>query len=64
MIYNKANLDDTLRVAKILAAKNDKPRFVFATGYGYTIGNQIPPFSMKYYSVNPDGRILHGAGVI
>ncbi len=64
MRYNKADLNDALRVARIVANKSGKPRFVFATGYGYKIDIQIPPFAIRYYSVNPDGRILQGAGVI
>ena len=64
MKYNKASLNDTLRVALILANKSKNPRFVFATGYGYKIDINIPPFAIKYFSVNPDGKILHGSGVI
>jgi hypothetical protein len=53
MKYDRANLEDTLRVAKILALKSNKPKYVFATGDGYKIDHQIPPFSIKYYSVKP-----------
>ena len=64
MKYNRASLDDTIRVAKLLAAKSQKPKFVFATGCGYKIGTQIPPFAIKYMSVNPNGETLQGTGVI
>ncbi len=64
MKYNKADLEDTLQVAKILAHKTNKPRYVFATGYGYKIDTQIPPFAMKYFSINPDGRVFQGVGEI
>ena len=64
MKYNRASLDDTLRVAKSLASKSDKPRFVFVTGCGYKIDTQVPPFALKYFSVCPNGEIFHGAGEI
>ena len=64
MRYNKADLDDTIRVAKIMAYKANKPRFVFATGCGYKIDTQIPPFAIKYMSVNPNGETLLGTGIL
>ena len=64
MKYNKASLDDTIRVAKLLASKSQKPKYVFATGCGYKIDTQIPPFAIKYMSVNPNGETLLGTGVI
>ena len=53
MKYDRADINDTMRVAQILANKSDKPRFVFATGYGYKIDIQIPPFATRYHTVNP-----------
>jgi len=58
--YNKADLESTINAAKKII--QDKPLYVYATGEGYTIGKQIPPFGMRYYSVNPDGRVFLGAG--
>ncbi len=54
MKYNRADINDTIRVAQILANETNKPRYVFPTGCGWKIDIQVPPFAVRYHSVNPD----------
>ena len=52
MQYKRADINDTLRVAKIVSGKDNKPRFVFATACGFLIDRNPPPFAQQYYIVD------------
>jgi hypothetical protein len=53
--YNRADLSSTGRAAQKLAAADGRPRYVFATAYGFTIDLQPAPFGRPYIAVAPDG---------
>lgn len=53
--YNRGSLADTIRAARQLAARAEKPAYVFPTAYGLTIDWQKPPFGLQHYTVSPDG---------
>ena len=52
MKYNRGNIEDTLRVARIVSGKDNKPRFVFATAYGFVIDKNPPPVCQQHYRID------------
>ena len=52
MKYNRANINDTLRVAKAVSIKIRKPQYVYATACGYLIDNNPPAFAQAHYLVD------------
>lgn len=54
--YHHTNLAVTMTTAQIDARHAGAPRFVFATGNGYTIGNNPPPCTQSFYCCNPGQR--------
>ena len=55
MKYNRADLDDTVRIAK----KLNKQSYVFATANGYTIGNSPPPANQRYIRIDGQGNMFY-----
>ena len=56
MRYNRANLDETMRAAQWVAARDGHTRFVYATAYGFTISMTSPPAIQRYYRIS-QGKI-------
>jgi len=54
MKYNRGNLLDTFRVAKISSARNNKTLYVFATHGGYFIDQKPPTTLSAYYRIIGD----------
>ena len=52
MKYKRADINDTLRVAKIVSCKDNKPRFVFATACGFLIDKNPPAFAQQHYRID------------
>lgn len=52
MKYNRGNINDTLRVAKIISCRDNKPRYVFATSAGYLIDKNPPIFAQAHYLID------------
>jgi len=52
MRYNRGDINDTLRVASISSVKNNRVKYVFATGCGFLIDNNPPVFTQAFYIVN------------
>ena len=52
MKYNRGNINDTLRVAKIVLGRDNKARYVFATANGFLIDRNPPPFAQAHYIVD------------
>ena len=50
MRYNRGSFQSTIRAA-IKTSSAEHPAYVFATAYGYTIGNSRPPFHQNHYRV-------------
>lgn len=56
MKYNRANLEDTVRVAKQLKGMS----YVYATAYGYIIAKSAPPFdNQRYIRIDEQGNIFY-----
>jgi hypothetical protein len=53
MKYNRSDLKDTIRVAKVMANKWDKSMFVYPTALGFRIEKTRPPFHGDYFMVTP-----------
>jgi len=47
--FNRANLGSTMQAAAQASQGDSEPRFVFATGVGYSIKMEPPPFHQDYY---------------
>ncbi len=54
MRYNRADLDDTMRVARLVTKRDGGRRFVYATACGYIISQTAPPCTQNYYRISPD----------
>ena len=52
MKYNRDNINDTLRVAKIASCRDNKPRYVYSTGLGFLIDKKPPAFAQAYYLID------------
>ena len=52
MKYNRSDINDTLRTATIVSNRDNKPRFVYATGCGFLIDKKPPVFSQKHYRID------------
>lgn len=55
MKYNRASLEDTVRVAKQLKRMS----FVHATAYGYTIAKTAPPANQRYIKIDEKGNVFY-----
>lgn len=55
MIYKRYDIEDTLRVAKIVATRYGANRYVVAANGGYVIVDS-PPFQ-DHFVVAPGGRV-------
>ena len=51
MNYNRADINDTLRVAKAISCKTRKVQYVFATGCGFLISKKPPDFAQAHYYI-------------
>lgn len=58
MKYNRGDINDTLRVAKIVSQRDNRARYVFATAGGFLIDRNPPPFAQAHYIVDR-GHIEH-----
>ena len=59
MKYDRANLADTCRVARKLAQKDGRLRFVQATAYGYVISLKDPKINFQdYYCIGAENYVL------
>jgi len=52
MRYQRADINDTLRVAKIVSGRDNKVRYVFATACGFLIDKNPPPFAQAHYIID------------
>lgn len=57
--YDRSDLGSTIRAAVRLAAASNRPRYVFATAYGYTVETQPAPYRQAYYQAQPDGTVRY-----
>lgn len=52
MKYNRADINDTLRIAVKSSNKTNKPCFVYATGCGFLIDKNPPSFAQQHYRID------------
>ena len=58
--YDCGSLGSTRVAALKVAAESKQVRYIYATGCGWTIASQEPPFQQSFYQVLPTGDIaLH-----
>jgi hypothetical protein len=51
--YNRGSIDSTVSAA--IKTCGDRPSYVFATAFGFTIDRRPPPFGQQHVGVRPDG---------
>lgn len=54
--YDRCDLADTIRAAKVAAAADGRTYYVFATYFGFTVHTR-PPSAQRHAGVDPDGTV-------
>lgn len=56
--YDRRSMTSTVEAAKRSAKFSGKPRFVFATVYGFTVAEQPGPSAQRQMRVEPNGLVV------